>query len=126
VKLHRFSGKLSYLVYPEFDTDPHPALARCVKLALRTRPLDCYDYAGAANPPVLHRKETFLHPEHPLAARFARLTRQEERHGLLDDAAGIGTRDGWQRRLAATGFTLRGHRLVRREKREKRGRDSLI
>jgi hypothetical protein len=41
------------------------------------------------------------------------LTHQEERHGLLDEAATIGTRAGWQARLATAGFTLRGHRLVR-------------
>jgi hypothetical protein len=37
-----------------------------VKLNLRTRELSCFDYAGSPNPPVLHRKETFLAPEHPL------------------------------------------------------------
>ena len=26
IKLHRHSGKVSYLVYPDFETDPHPAL----------------------------------------------------------------------------------------------------
>jgi DNA phosphorothioation-associated putative methyltransferase len=113
LKLHRFSGKLSYLVYPDFDTDPHPAWLRCVKLSLRTRQLECYDYAASDNPPVLHRKETFLHPEHPLRAKFARLTEQEERHGLLDEPATIGTRAGWQARLAAAGFALRSHRLVK-------------
>jgi DNA phosphorothioation-associated putative methyltransferase len=113
VKLHRFSGKLSYLVYPDFDADPHPALMRCVKLSLRTRELECYDYGRSDNPPVLHRKEAFVQPEHPLHTRFARLTEQEERHGLLDDAATIGTRAGWQARLVAAGFALRGHRLVR-------------
>jgi hypothetical protein len=63
---------------------------------------------------VLHRKETFLHPEHPLHEKFARLTRQEEQHGLLSDGAGIGTRGGWEARLQDAGFALRGHRLVRR------------
>jgi len=71
-------------------------------------------YSGAANPPILHRKDKFLTAEHPLRARFARLTAQEEKHGLLDDPATIGTRDGWQARLSAAGFGLRGHRLVRR------------
>jgi hypothetical protein len=85
-----------------------------VKLSLRTREIECLEYAGAANPPVLHRKETFLTPDHPLHARFARLTAQEEKHGLLDDSATIGTRQGWQARLDAAGFALRGHRLVRR------------
>jgi DNA phosphorothioation-associated putative methyltransferase len=113
IKIHRRSGKLSYLGYPDFDTDPHPALVRCVRLSLRTRQLDCYDYAQSANPPVLHRKETFLHPEHPLHARFARLTRQEERHGLLAEPSAIGTRAGWEARLRAAGLALRGHRLVR-------------
>jgi DNA phosphorothioation-associated putative methyltransferase len=113
LKLHRFSGKISDLVYPDFDTDPHPALQRCVKLSLRTRELECYDYASSANPPLLHRKETFLHPDHPLYAKFARLTRQEEQHGLLADSATIGTRAGWQARLHAAGFRLRGHRLIR-------------
>ena len=58
---------------------------------------------------------------HPLAARFARLTRQEGTHGLLDDTATIGTRDGWERRLAQRGFMVRGHRLVRRREERRRG-----
>jgi len=84
-------------------------------LSLRTREIDCFDYSGAANPPILHRKETFLTADHPLHARFARLTAQEEKHGLLDDSATIGTREGWQARLNAAGFALRGHRLTRRK-----------
>ena len=115
IKLHRHSGKVSYLVYPEFETDPHPALLRSIKLSLRTRELDCYDYANSTNPPVLHRKETFLPADHPLHARFARLTQQEEKHGLLDETATIGTRNGWQQRLHEKGFIMRGHRLVRQK-----------
>ncbi len=115
IKLHRQSGKVSYLVYPEFETDPHPALRRSVKLSLRTREIDCLDYATSPNPPVLHRKETFLSPGHPLTGRFARLSAQEEKHGLLADTATIGTREGWNARLAELGFTVRGHRLVRRK-----------
>src|SRR5262249_30642203 len=76
LKLHRFSGKRSYLVYPDFDTDPHPGLRRCVKLSLRTREREGDDYAPQGNPPVLHRKETFLAPAHPLYPKLARLTRQ--------------------------------------------------
>jgi len=56
----------------------------------------------------------FLPPGHALVAKFARPTRQEEKHRLLDETATIGTREGWQRRLAERGFTIRGHRLVRR------------
>src|SRR5271157_1619283 len=114
IKLHRHAGKVSYLVYPDFETDPHPALLRSIKLSLRSLELDCFDYAKSTNPPILHRKETFLPPGHALMAKFARLTQQEEKHGLLDETATIGTREGWERRLAERGFTVRGHRLVRR------------
>jgi hypothetical protein len=106
-------------------------LERCIRLSLRTRALDCYDYLqqgrGARgegrvqseednrhfNPLILHRKETFLHPSHPLYTKFAGLTQQEEKAGLLADPATIGTRTGWLTRLQAHRLTLRGHRLVR-------------
>ena len=114
IKLHRQSGKVSYLVYPDFETDPHPALARSVKLSLRTREIDCFDYTASSNPPILHRKESFLTADHSLHAKFARLTQQQEKHGLLDETATIGTKDGWQARLTERGYVLRGHRLVRR------------
>jgi DNA phosphorothioation-associated putative methyltransferase len=116
IKLHRFSGKVSYLTYPGFESVPHPSLVRCIKLSLRTRQLDCYDYAAVDNPPILHRKETVLSQDDPLYQKFARLTSQEERYGLLEDTATIGTRLGWEDRLRQNGLTLKGHRLVREAK----------
>ena len=102
IELHRHSGKVSYLVYPDFVTDPHPALLQSIKLSLRTRELDCYDYATSTNPPILHRKETFLR-----RARARGQIRPADpaggEHGLLDETATIGTREGWQRRLAEGG-----------------------
>jgi len=99
-------------------------LLRSIKLSLRTRELDCFDYARSTNPPILHRKETFLPPGHALLAKFARLTRQEEKRGLLGKTPTIGTREGWGRRLAGRGFTVRGHRLVRRRvEREEKGEE---
>jgi hypothetical protein len=65
------------------------------------------------NPPILHRKETFLPGDHPLRPKLARLTRQEERWGLYDAPERIGTREGWHRRLAEQGICLAGHRLIR-------------
>jgi DNA phosphorothioation-associated putative methyltransferase len=103
IKLHRHSSKVSYLVDPDFDADPHPALLRSIKLNLRSREIESSDYAASANPPVPHRKETFLLPEDPRRAKFERLTRQEERAGLLDESATIGTRTGWAERLREWG-----------------------
>ncbi len=58
IKLHRHSGKVSYLVYPDFETDPHPALLRSIKLNLRSREIESIDYARSANPPILHRRRS--------------------------------------------------------------------
>jgi hypothetical protein len=81
---------------------------------MRTRELECYDYSASENPPILHRKDTFLAADHPLYEKFARLTQPEERHGLLDETLTIGTRAGWEARLAESVFRLAGHRLMRR------------
>lgn len=113
IKLHRSEPKVSYLSYPEFDTDPHPALAFAVIVHLQTFQVTSRNYAGSRNPPVLHRKETFLKPDHADYAKFARLTRLEESKGLYDETSHIGTREGWNKTPAARGLTLKGHRLVR-------------
>jgi len=113
IKIHRHSGKVSYLCYPDFDKDPHPSLKRSFKVNMRNLDINCYDYSESANPPILHRKETFLESTDSRFERFSKLTRQEERNGLLDDTSTIGTRNGWQTRLAEFNFKLRGHRLVR-------------
>jgi hypothetical protein len=71
IKLNRQSGKFSYLVYPEFETDPHPTLSRSVKLSLRTPQIDCFGCTTSTNPPILRRTEAFLTIDHPLHAKFA-------------------------------------------------------
>lgn len=113
LKLHRFSGKVSYLSYPDFDAVAHPVLLRTVKLCLRDLQLDCYDYGNVQNPPVLHRKESFLPSDYPGYDLFAELTRQEETAGLLAETATIGTRDGWETRLREGGWRIEGHTLIR-------------
>ena len=55
----------------------------------------------------------FITMEHPLHAKFERLTRMEEVKGLFEDTTRIGTRGGWMQQLKDKGVTLRGHRVVR-------------
>ena len=113
IKIHRHSGKVSYLCYPDFDKNPHPSLLRSFKVNLRNLEINYYDYSESANPPILHRKETFLEETDSRYQKFAKLTRQEERRGLLEATATIGTREGWKARLAEHSVVLKGHRVVR-------------
>ena len=96
IKLHTDEPKVSYLAYPEFESNPHPALAEGMTVHLQTFRVRERDYRGSKNPPILHRKETFLAPDHPFHPKFARLTRQEESKGLYEEttnhwhSAGLG------------------------------------
>lgn len=112
IKLRRGRPKVSYLSYPEFDDVAHPPLAFSVVVQLDTMVAKYYDYSGRANPPILHRKEAFVPLDYPGRERFARLTRQEEKRGLLNRDE-IGTLRGWQDLLEAEEFKVAGHVLRR-------------
>lgn len=113
VKMHHDRRMISWLAYPRFDADPHPALHSSYHVDLRTLKVGMTDYADAPNPPVLHRKEEFLRPEDSRYDLYARLTRSEARAGLFLNPHIIGTRHGWNAELQRCGRELRGHRLVR-------------
>jgi DNA phosphorothioation-associated putative methyltransferase len=103
---------VSYLSYPDFEADPHPSLVHSLSVHLQTFRVRERDFDSHRNPPILHRKETFLAAGHPFYAKFARLTRIEEEKGLYDDTSVIGRRDAWNMLLARHGLYLRGHRLL--------------
>lgn len=113
IKLHRHKPQISYLAYPDFDTNPHPTLRRSVKVELQALRVEIRDYTESENPPILHRKETFVAPSYPGREKFARLTEQEERFGLFEETERIGTLHGWREVLREKGVALRGHRVVR-------------
>ena len=103
----------SYLEYPDFDTDPHPALKGAYMAALDSLRTDFVDYSDRDNPPILHRKERFVAADYELRERFVRLTKQEEKAGLFAAPERIGTAIGWSDALTDKGVRLRGHQLIR-------------
>jgi DNA phosphorothioation-associated putative methyltransferase len=113
IKFSTDKPKISYLFYPDFDTDPHPALQASIQVDLQTLAVTYRDYSNADNPPILHRKETFVTSNYPLYESFASLTRAQESLGLLGNSSGIGTRQGWEQRLAHYKVNIEGHELVK-------------
>lgn len=112
VKFNIEKPKVSYLFYPDFDTDPHPALQASLHITLPNGKIGYRDYSDSDNPPVLHRKETFVTPDYPLYELFANLTRQEQKLGLLNKSRGIGTRNGWLECLANADVEIQGHTAI--------------
>ena len=113
VKLGRRRPRISYLVYPDFDRIGHPALAEAFVADLRKLTLERRDYRRGPNRPLLHRKELFVSDGYPYRARFARLTKQEEKAGLYDNKGDIGHEAEWRMLLERENMVIRGHRLVR-------------
>ena len=111
IKYHTDKPQISYLCYPDFDTDPHPALKASITIDLKTLVVTHRDYATRANPPILHRKETFVTSNYPGYEEFAQLTQQEQQLGLLNHKSDIGTREGWEKCLAAYGVEIRAHQV---------------
>jgi hypothetical protein len=109
VKVGRRSGNVSFLRYPDFDSDAHPALTTAVTVNVATGTVRRREYA--TNPPILHRKETFVAPGYPGRGRFTTLTRAEEAAGLLSDTARIGHCRQWESRLADRDLRVSGHHL---------------
>ena len=64
IKIHRFSGKVTYIAYPDFEKNPHPPLKRRLKISLRSLRIDDFDYSDWDDPPILFRKNEFLHEDH--------------------------------------------------------------
>ena len=113
IKFYLDQPKLSYLLYPSFDSDPHPTLHSSLQVDCRTGQVTHRDYRDRPNPPVLHRKETFVTPDYPYYELFSNLTQQEQAQGLLDDPRQIGTLHGWQSRLQTHGVIIQDHKVIR-------------
>ena len=114
VKFSLEKPTISYLRYPDFDSDPHPGLQSSTQVNWQTGETQCREYGDATNPFILHRKETFVATDYPHYQQFAALTRQEEALGLLDNPRAIGTRLAWEERLAQFKVAFQGHTLIHR------------
>lgn len=113
LKLHHDKSAVSFLHYPDFDTDAHPKLADSLHVDLRSQRAQWQDWSTDGNRPLLHRKEEFLHPSDPRWRLYHRLTKREVAAGLYQRPSTIGRELGWQRILQEAGYQVRGHRLAK-------------
>ena len=72
VKISRRGKRVSFLLYPHFESDPHPSLERALVVSLEKGTCQVQEYGGRKNPPVLHRKECFVGPSFPGRAKLRR------------------------------------------------------
>ncbi|MBI4661498.1 MAG: DNA phosphorothioation-associated putative methyltransferase [Verrucomicrobia bacterium] len=111
IKFRTDEFKISFLSYPEFFEQPHPALKKAVAIDLAKGKERHTDYADNINPPILHRKESLLPPDHPRRSECEALTKAEEAAGLFENATTIGFKLNWERLLKSKMLRLDGHVL---------------
>ncbi len=111
IKINGQRTKISLLYYPEFFESPFPALQHSCVVDVESGDIKRLRYDLSKNPPILHRKELLLPPDHPQAPTFAALTQQLESLGLFQDSRRIGFARQWQERLQSAGYEVRDHQL---------------
>lgn len=111
VKFRLDELKISFLLYPDFFAAAHPALREAITIDLARGKSRKTDYSKQANPPILHRKETFLPRDHERWPLYHELTEAEEAAGLYEDTTTIGFLLNWERLLAAKRLAIEDHTL---------------
>lgn len=112
LKFHHRDFKVSLLHYPTFFEDPYPALRVSCTIDFHRRKHRVTDFSDSDNPPILHRKETFLLPTDPRVLGLREMTAEAERAGLYDKANSIGFKLSWERLISRKGYRLVDGRLV--------------
>ena len=85
IKFSTKNFRLSLLNYPSFEVEPYPPLKHSWTVDLSRLDLKKMDYSASENPPILHRRETFLADGHPQKEVFAIFTQEGEAIGLYEN-----------------------------------------
>ncbi len=105
-KYFRRGFKITLLNYPNFDTYAYPPLHQSFTIDLTKLSVRKADYSSSDNPPILHRKETFVAEDYPLRSLFKAITQEGEAIGLYEKPRSIGFRKSWNRLINNKGHIL--------------------
>ncbi|MCP3669073.1 MAG: DNA phosphorothioation-associated putative methyltransferase, partial [Gammaproteobacteria bacterium] len=106
LKLHKRDYKFSLLNYPTFLDEPYPSLHHSHTFDLTKATVRTASYKSSENPPVLHRRETFVAPGHPQVDFFKSFTKEGEAIGLYENTRIIGFKQSWERLIKRKGYYL--------------------
>ena len=85
IKIHKRSGKVTALIYDDFENKPLPELQLRVKINLRTQRVDLFDHGQSdAWGQLLYFKEQYVTSEHPQYGEWQAFGKTvQERTGLM-------------------------------------------
>ncbi|MBA6364076.1 DNA phosphorothioation-associated putative methyltransferase, partial [Colwellia sp. BRX8-8] len=94
------------LHYPDFDAYAYPALNTSITIDLEELTKRKANYQKSDNPPILHRKETFVLANYPLIESFKAITMEGEAIELYKNTKTIGFKQQWQNLINRKGYQL--------------------
>ncbi len=106
IKFFKKDFKIAYLNYPDFETKSYPQLHQSQLVDLQKNSIRQSNYSKSENPPILHRKETFVTNTYPLASLFIDITKEGEAIGLYKNTSRIGFKQNWERLIKSKGYFL--------------------
>jgi len=106
IKFYRRDFKVAFLSYPSFESSSYPPLQHSYTVDLAKLAMRKSVYEKSDNPPILHRKETFVDESYPLRTMFEELTKEGEAAGLYENTRTIGFLKNWERLISTRGYFL--------------------
>ena len=114
IKFYKKDFKISFLNYPGFEQDSYPSLHLSQIIDLHKSTYRKTDYSKSDNPPILHRKETFVVDIYPLKSLFEQITAEGEAIGLYSNPKRIGLKKQWEALIKHKGYKLDEHGRLQR------------
>ncbi len=106
LKLYKRDFKITLLNYPDFDTYAYPALHTSITIDVEEQTKRKANYQQSENPPILHRKETFVLANYPLIDVFKAITAEGVAIELYKNTKTIGFKQQWQKLIKRRGYQL--------------------
>lgn len=114
IKIHITSGKVSFMVYEEFDSSPLPCLVERIKVRMRDQDVDFFDYVEPYKPPLLYRKSRLIDDTFPDYKKQASFDKKLTETGIIDCDRDYGPlRSDLDLQLREIGLQIRGYRLYK-------------
>ncbi len=82
LKIHKRSGKVTFLIYDDYERRRLPVLVQRVKVNLRNQQVDVFEQTPGVKPEVLCFKHRYVSRDHPRHGTWLRFSRQLERAGV--------------------------------------------
>ena len=85
IKIHKRSGKVTFLIYAQFEKKPLPELLQRVKVNLKSQQVDVFEQEKDSWQQLLYFKERFVAKDHPLRSKWEKYSKKLRKIGLTED-----------------------------------------